>query len=250
MVAAARAPAIRRNSSTGCCSSAAFANYRDEGKLQAVTLSEIAEVLAGQSAGEIRHVAQKGISPARARRLFPEPAIEDAGSAVDWGASGEETLDMRAPAADLADAMDEESFSSAIEPPEDPFSKVTPPSAAQQKMARPSARRQALQARVEKGAKKIGMPKLAQMFEPAMEQSQATSMDAQTDDLRHLALLLREIQDRARVGAKISSTSSGERLIRVPISRDILLSVRHIPEKDAHLVEQLASLLKRLGRLK
>jgi len=54
--------------------------------LQAVTLTEIGEVLAGQSAGEIRHVAQKGISPARARRLFPPFKADEAGGWHERGA--------------------------------------------------------------------------------------------------------------------------------------------------------------------
>jgi hypothetical protein len=60
---------------------------------------------------------------------------------------------------------------------------------------------------------------------------------------------LQEVERRARLGAKQSEGQTRERLTRVPITQDILLSVRNISDDDAHLVEELAELLRRFGRL-
>ena len=64
-----------------------------------------------------------------------------------------------------------------------------------------------------------------------------------------LGRLLQEVEHRAWVGAKRGGGGIRERLTRVPITDEIVLSVRNIEDQDAHLVEKLARLLRRIGRL-
>jgi len=64
-----------------------------------------------------------------------------------------------------------------------------------------------------------------------------------------LEQLLQNVEQRALLGAKRGGGGLRERLIRVPITDEIVLSVRNIEDEDAHLVEDLARLLRRIGRL-
>ena len=64
-----------------------------------------------------------------------------------------------------------------------------------------------------------------------------------------LRTLLQAVEGRARFGAERSEGRTRERLTRVPITQEIILSVRNISDEDAHLVEELAEFLRRAGEL-
>ncbi len=83
----------------------------------------------------------------------------------------------------------------------------------------------------------------------APPESRSSAGSADTTESVSLGRLLQEVDRGARQGAKQSEGRTGERVTRVPISEDIVLSVRNIEEGDAHLVEKLAKLLRRLGGL-
>ena len=75
------------------------------------------------------------------------------------------------------------------------------------------------------------------------------SIDQLQQDLRQLRELIQSVQDCADVGTRMNIDKVSEQLTRVPITDDIALSVRNIGGGDAKNVEELARLLRRLGKL-
>ena len=191
-------------------------DLQDAGRLRAVTLSEIRDVIASQSAEETRHVSREDVSAETLRDLFAEPDLEPSATV----AAAEQMASFSMTESRMPDSNVE-----MLGTPERSFSLSA------------SGRREGM-------ASRHG-PRAAidrQSFASPPGQS-ATPSDSE------LQTLLQAVEQRARLGDERSSRTTRERLTRVPITEDILLSVRNISDDDAHLVEELAALLRRLGRL-
>lgn len=223
-------------------------DLQDSGKLRAVTLSEIADVMRDLSADDFRAAAEGSHSDDWIRDRFVEP---------DWDTSGYSIPAERVAASDErdypGDALDDTAFSR--------------PS----RMASMRQRRERLQMRSEQSEAPSWSDQAVRSAPPEPEYgesgepdsvslaldddqwSQTLSFGAEAEDasaaLARLGELSRIVQERARTGAQMTTDYSGERLIRVPISDDIMLSVRNIPERDAQLVADLADLLRRIMRI-
>lgn len=191
-------------------------DLQDAGQLRAVTLSEIREVMESCSPEQIRSTSRRRVSAETLRRLFEEPELEL--SAVGIPARGIASPSMAE--ATMAGSVLEDSDAAEA-------SKLLPA----------SMRRRALCARAESD----GAPR-AQAPQPSMRESNAP-MDSR------LRTLLQAVEGRARLGAERSEGRTRERLTRVPITQEIILSVRNISDEDAHLVEELAEFLRRAGEL-
>lgn len=192
-------------------------DLQDAGKLRAVTLSEIREVLNSQSAEETRRASLKHASDETLRALFPAPEIDTTDFAVraEDVASGAISQSLvREFSADVSVGDGEDSFSL-------------------------SRSRQSGDAALH------GSPR----GEAKVPRAEAEADSSATPSLQELRSLLQEIERRARRRSEQSELRSSERLTRVPISEEILMSVRDIDDQDAHLVEELAELLRRVGRL-
>lgn len=163
---------------------------QDAGKLRAVTLDEIRDVMEHQSAAEIRNAAQKRASEESLRALFSEPDRDTSRLAV----RAEDVAEVEIDDASMALSRTQQSA------PGDAHAMRKPKS-------------------------------------PSVE-----------DDERRLKELLAEVDRRSREGAKPSKGQTRERLTRVPVTKTMFLSVQDIDEEDAVLVEQLAEVLRRLGR--
>jgi len=184
-------------------------DLQDAGGLRAVTLSEIRQVIDGQSAEETRRTSRKGVSAEFLRGLFVQPDLEPSGYVV--------AAEDMAPSAMLEMSVAEKG-TDRLGDAERPLRMSV------------GMRREAMASR---GRARGG--------------SEARSPESPSDP--ELRTLLREVERRARRGAKGSEGQTRERLTRVPITDEILLSVRNISDKDSHLVEELAALLRRIGRL-
>jgi DNA-binding transcriptional MerR regulator len=191
-------------------------DLQDAGKLRAVTLSEIRDVLDRQSAEEIRAASRKGVSAETLRALFTEPDLDTLGFAV--------AAEDLAPFALNEPGMAE--YGSGVAGDAD--------SSAEMSVGR---RREAMALR----SRSRGPA------EPRARRSQSGPSSEESDS--ELQTLLQEVELRTQIGAQQSRGRTRERVTRVPITEDITLSVRNIDDEDAHLVEKLAEFLRRLGRL-
>ncbi len=190
-------------------------DLQDAGKLRAVTLSEIRDVLDRQSAEEIRAGSRRGVSAETLRSLFAEPDLDTSGMAV----ASEEIAALSS-----RDALDLDS--------------------ADTRSARFMRRPGAASARRDAAVMKM---RVGSRIDPREEE--ATPSESEDGSDAALTTLLQEVEGLARRGSKQSHGQARERLTRVPVTEDITLSVRNIDDEDAHLVEKLAKLLRRLGRL-
>jgi DNA-binding transcriptional MerR regulator len=188
-------------------------DLQDAGRLRAVTLSEIREVMAGQSRDEIREAAAENVSPERLRSLFTEPDLD--------------TSDRAVPAEDVAAMLEH-----VMAPYDDALANDSPVA------SRASARRASLERRM--GSEGPSFLRAARARPPR-------SSAAAIEDDRRMGELLREIDESARRGARPSEHRTRERLIRVPITDAVYLAARNIDEDDAGLVEELAALLRKKG---
>ena len=222
-------------------------DLQDSGKLRAVTLSEIADVMRELSADDFRAAAEGGRSDDWIRDRFVEPDLDTSAHSIPAERAATDEGD------DQREAVDRTAFS-------------RPP-----RMASMRQRRERMQTRPEQSEApswsdqevRSAHPEPAygdsgepDSVSPALDNdlwSQTLSLGAETGDtsaeFERLAKLSRIVQERARAGAAMTPDYSGERLIRVPITDDIMLSVRNIPERDAQLVEDLADLLRRIMRI-
>ena len=193
-------------------------DLQDAGKLRAVTLSEIRDVIERQSPDEIRSLSRKSVSAERLRSLFAEPDLDTsylAVPAVDVAANSMAEPLTRSLIVDEAGGPDSEWTMSA------------------------SARRAAM-----------ASPSRASREPDKVSRSRRPRRSPSGDgDERRLRQLLREIERTARRGAKMSESHTTERVTRVPVTEDIVLSVRNIDERDARLVEALANVLREVGGL-
>ena len=189
---------------------------QDAGRLRAVTLSEIRKVIDGQSAEETRCASQQGISEETLRDLFAEPDLDTAAFAV--------AAEQAAPFAMAESQMVE--------------SRLDMLGSADHSV------------RLSVGTRREAMASRGRSLSEIELQSARSSLpESAAPSDSELQTLLQEVERRARLGAKQSEGQTRERLTRVPITQDILLSVRNIRDDDAHLVEELAELLRRFGRL-
>ncbi len=193
-------------------------DLQDGGKLRAVTLSEIRDVIERQSPDEIRSLSRKSVSAERLRSLFAEPDLD--------------TRDLAVPAEEVAAFSTPEPLTRSLVLDErgGPDSEWT---------MRASARR----------ASMASPSRAAPKPDKASRSRGARRSLSGDEDEQRLRQLLREIERTARRGAKMSESQTSERVTRVPVTEDIVLSVRNITEENAALVEELAELLRRLGRL-
>jgi DNA-binding transcriptional MerR regulator len=208
-------------------------DLQDAGKLRAVTLSEISAVMAKLPVEEIRRSSTGRMAEADIRGMFPEPDFDTSQLAIP----AEEV----APSFGVAveHALDSLEFSSRA--PSD-FNEWSAPRDSLS-MASASRRRETLQTRLvppEPDAKRSPLDEATGYFDGSRRRKKIA------DDLGRL---VREVDDRARHGSKSSAGPNREQLTRVAVTEDIILSVRNIEEEDAHLVEELAEILRRAGRL-
>jgi len=196
-------------------------DLQDAGQLRAVTLSEIREVMESCSPEQIRSTSRRRVSAETLRRLFEEPELELSAMAIP--ARG-----IASPSMAEATMAEATMVGSALEDSD---------AAEASKLLPASMRRRALSARAESA----GAPR-AQAPQPSMRESSAPLVS-------RLRTLLQAVEGRARLGAQRSEGRTRERLTRVPITQEIILSVRNISDEDAHLVEELAEFLRRAGEL-
>ncbi len=195
---------------------------QDAGSLRAVTLREIGENIARLPGSESDFGKDARMSAERIRALFVEPDFD--------------TTSMAIPAEQVA-ADKGGRLQGLVEDTEFETSFGLPAA---------SRRRRAIGERV--AGHKAGREStvLASPIDSGVELPQG---DEQFDVNDQLPLLLQEIERRAIAGATPTEGTTLERLIRVPVTESITLSVRNISEADAELVEQLAQLLRRVGGL-
>jgi DNA-binding transcriptional MerR regulator len=209
-------------------------DLQDDGQLRAVTLAEIADVMQALPAEEFRQVAQGQRSDDWIRERFVEP---------DWNTSGR-TMPAKPAAADLDDFLG------------DPVDRTT--LSASPRMASMRQRRERMQMRSESTEAPNWSDHAVRSQAPdaAFGESankllvDSMSLAGVTDDmsaeLARLGELMRMVQARAQVGTQQTTHYSGERLMRVPITDDIMLSVRNISDDDAPLVEELCRVLQKV----
>jgi DNA-binding transcriptional MerR regulator len=192
-------------------------DLQDAGELRAVTLSEIRNVLDYLPSLGVRTGKQASAPVEFIRDLF--------------GDSDGATELLSMPAGQIAateiPSWDESSDSTTFDAPTG--------------MASMHMRRSQMRERAE--------PSLPAMQTSLADEAPPPSLAAREtpeEELQHLGKLLREIQQRAEVGADDYDSSSREHLIRVPIADDIRLSVRNLGTDDAYLADELAALLKRV----
>lgn len=217
-------------------------DLQDSGKLRAVTLREIADVMQVLAPEEFRDVAQGQRS---------DDWIMDRFVAPDWSTSG-------SPVPSTGQAPRPTTRVAA--PDGEPMQK----SAARTRFA-PGAQMASMRQRREKLKSRADISFFARdlsaadedlsAFEPAVKEQttwDAAGLSSQQragdspELLEEIRQLLLTIQQRADAGTLSSSGTSGERLMRVPITDDIMISVRNISEADADLVEALCQRLRRL----
>jgi DNA-binding transcriptional MerR regulator len=210
-------------------------DLQDAGKLRAVTLSEISDVMAKLPVEDIRRGSTGRMAEADIRGMFPEPDLDTSQMAIQveemassFGADLDTDLDSPELSSRAPSDFDEWSA------PRDSLS-----------MAPASRRRETLQSRLVPS----GSPSLR-----ASTGDQSTGHFGRPRDRKKivddLGRLVREVDERAQHGFKSSSGPNREQLTRVAVTEDIILSVRNIEEDDAHLVEELAEVLRRAGRLR
>ncbi len=189
---------------------------QDAGGLRAVTLSEIRDVMDSRSAQEIRSTSRRSVSAETLRSLFEEPDLDTSAMAIP----GERLASL---------SMDEPLVAGAVA--------GDSVAAEASNLLSASMRREALYSRNR-------APSEVRAQAPPLSMRESTA----PPDPR-LQTLLQQVERRARLGAKRSEGRTGERLTRVPITEEIILSVRNISDEDAHLVEELAEFLRWAGRL-
>jgi DNA-binding transcriptional MerR regulator len=189
-------------------------DLQDSGRLRAVTLSEIRELIESLSAGEIRRASAEGVSEQTLREFFSDPDLD--------------TSDIAVAAEDVA--LRSMRDSAAVQAPSIMASRGSRgPSA--------SMRRESMASREYSHA----------VSEPLHGDAELSSSGDELNS--ELEQLLQNVEQRALIGAKRGGGGLRERLTRVPITDEIVLSVRNIEDEDAHLVEDLARLLRRIGQL-
>ncbi len=193
-------------------------DLQDSGRLRAVTLSEIREVMQRLSMEDMQRASKEGVLEETLRGFFSEPDLE--------------TSDLAVAAEDVALYSMSSSPMLDSPPPESSLAfQSSGPSAEMRRMSMEGRVRSSVGSEAETAPLDSGPP---------------TSSDESNDEL---AGLLQEVEHRALVGAKRGGGGIRERLTRVPITDEIVLSVRNIEDRDAHLVEKLARLLRRIGGL-
>lgn len=191
-------------------------DLQDSGRLRAVTLTEIRELIESLSVDDIRRASEEDVSEDRLLGFFADPNLDT--SDIAFAAEDMAVHSMRASAVFDAPSMEasQELRSSA------PSVRMRRESMVSQRLARGG-------------------------LETTHVDSPQLPSGGESND--ELGRLLQEVEHRARVGAKRAGGGIRERLTRVPITDEIVLSVRNIEDQDAHLVEKLARLLRRIGRL-
>jgi DNA-binding transcriptional MerR regulator len=211
-------------------------DLQDAGKLRAVTLSEISDVMAGLSAEDIRRGSKRAMAEAEIRDMFPEPdfettqlSISAAENLSSFGADLDSDLGLRLDAPGTRVPPDAETWSD----PGESFS-----------MAPASKRRETLQTRLlppEPDAKRSLLTEASEYFDGSRRRKKIAD---------ELGRLVRAVDERARHSTTTSSSGPNrEQLTRVAVTEDIILSVRNIDDKDVHLVEELAEVLRRAGKI-
>jgi DNA-binding transcriptional MerR regulator len=191
-------------------------DLQDSGRLRAVMLSEIRDVIQSLSTEEVGRASKQGVSEETLCGYFSEPDLDTSGVAV---AAEHVALHGMRIAPDFESALVEDSYSQ-------PFAK---PGVRMRRRSRSS---------------RVPFAGL-----PAAEQAAYTQHPSNDRSDDELGRLLREVERRALIGGKGRDSLARERVTRVPVSEEIVLSVRNIDDKDAHWVEKLAALLRRIGRL-
>ena len=191
-------------------------DLQDSGRLRPVTLSEIREVIQSLSAEEVGRASTESVSEETLRGFFSERDLDPFD--MPLGVEG-----MALSASRGAPAFGSASMEASSAPP---------PSDG-------SARR--------RGASRSLRIREGGVLDPeAAGLTRYRSNDESNDELEGL---LQEVERRALVGGRGRGWLARERLTRVPITEEIVLSVRNIKDEDAHFVEKLARLLRRIGRL-
>lgn len=191
-------------------------DLQDTGRLRAVTLSEIRELMQSLSADDIRRALEESVSEDRLLGFFEEPSLD--------------TTDIAFAAEDMAvHAMRSSAVfdSPLMEAPYASRSEESSLSKRRESMASPRDSRGRLET----------------------TQVDSARLPSSGESHEELESLLKEVEHCARIGAERAGGGLRERVTRVPISDEIVLSVRNIEDDDAHLVEKLARLLRRIGRL-
>jgi len=215
-------------------------DLQDAGQLRAVTLAEIADAMQALPADEFYAVAQGQRSDDWIRERFVEP---------DWYSSGQARSAERVAAAED------------VYEPRDPSQRTALKRSP--RMASMRERREQMKVRSEPPDKRSwSLDHLRNLITGPDSADAADSVPAETlaedwgefselsfgadempAELARLGELMRMVQQRAQAGTQQTTDYSGERLIRVPISDDLILSVRNISEEDAPLVEELCRVL-------
>jgi len=218
-------------------------DLQDAGQLRAVTLAEIADAMQALPADEFHAVAQGQRSDDWIRERFVAP---------NWDTSG------RARSAERVAAGGEGDYAREA-PDRTAFSR--PPGLASMRQRRERMQRQSESPEERSWSLKdlrnvITGLNSADTMDSAKAETPAEDWDALPElsfgaadtpaELARLGELMRMVQQRAQAATQQTTDYSGERLIRVPISDDIMLSVRHISEEDAPLVEELCQVLKKV----
>lgn len=183
---------------------------QDAGKLRAVTLDEIRDVMDHMPATEIRSASQKRASAESLRALFSEP--------------DRDTSQLAVRAEDVAE-MEIDDASMALWATQQPASSNDP------EILPASGRRRVMASAP--GSDREG------------REPQSTAMQEEEPELKEL---LTEIERRSHKGAKSSRGQTREHLTRVPVTETMFLSVQDLDEEGANLVERLAEILRKLGR--
>ena len=210
-------------------------DMQDDGELRAVTLNEIRDVMNELIPEEIRAGALESESVDWIREQFVNP---------DW-----DTTKLAVPAEQVAAAWDSMDFDSTD-------SQAAKKTSGMRKAARKkksprlvaaSQRRDNLQSRVRVDEQVGEFEKMLSSPTANLERLQDEShrADELTDKLGEL---VKEVDQRARIASRSTKSDTREQLTRVPVTDNIILSVRNIDEKDAHLVEELAAMLRQASR--
>ncbi len=201
---------------------------QDEGRLRAVMLSEIRDVMDGLSPEELRAAAEGDAPEEWVRGLFSEP-----------------DLDL----SDVAVAAEDVAAGFASPPAESELEGAGPVAfSKRERRAGARGRRDRLQALSIDPESPVAMSVGAPFSPPSPGSAQGEGAQAAAGDVERLRELLGEIERRVRGGAGARrSGGTSEQVTRVPISESVYLAVKDLGEDDAELVEELARLLRAMG---
>lgn len=208
-------------------------DLQDAGQLRAVTLREIRAVLDDQLPEQTRIVSQESVPAESLRELFAEPDLDTSRYAV--AAEDIVSRSLRPSQIDHSALDESEEVHSSLR-----GSLGSRRMAMASRVAPVGASPSSAQAEASHSAR----PRDGESKTPG-----SSYEGERTESARRLHRLLQELDRRTRLGAKRSLGQTRERVTRVPVTEGIILSVRDIDDDDAHLVEELAELLRREGEL-